>query len=317
VTYVQRLTQHREQLQTFFAGFLTSENLSQLSQILALSVTEVEDGLQVYLNESAAALNMIAPYLSPGGRVLELGGGIPFLSVFLAHQGYQVVSVDSYEGPFAAFWQVAEQLRGMFPHQNICLLHRDVQSLQRSNLGEFSLIFSFNVLEHITNPEAALATLSDLMTEDGRMIHSCPNYRIPYEPHFGLFLPPGWPQLGRYLYASKISKRRDLWESLNFIHYRQVIRAAKHLHLHHQFERGTLAAHIDRLFNDPIFQQRHRLIHFMAYVVRRMGGMALIRKLPPPWNTPMTFSLSQKPGTPGATPHKSEPPPPTASSRTR
>lgn len=316
MTYAERLIQHRKQLQSFFDGFLTPASLSQLSQILSLPVSEVEEGLQVYLNEGAAALSMIAPHLSPGARVLELGSGIPFVSVFLAHQGYQVVSVDSYEGPFAVFWQVSLQLRRMFPHSNICLLRRDLQALQRSELGEFSLIFSFNVLEHTINPEVALATLAKLLADNGRMVHSCPNYRIPYEPHFGLFLPPWWPKLGKYMYASRISERRTLWESLNFIHYGQVTRAAKRLHLHYQFEHGTLATHIDRLFHDPIFRQRHRLVYFIASVLQRLGGIALIRRLPPSWNTPMTFTLFQKPGTPGAAPHKIEPLSPTESSRT-
>jgi 2-polyprenyl-3-methyl-5-hydroxy-6-metoxy-1,4-benzoquinol methylase len=56
--------------------------------------------------------------------------------------------------------------------------------------GTFDLIFSNNVFEHVRDVQAALATLGALLRPGRVMVHNCPNYDVPYEPHFGIPLLP-------------------------------------------------------------------------------------------------------------------------------
>src|SRR6185369_16311116 len=93
--------------------------------------------------------------------------------------------------------------------------HRPAAELDPARDGLFDVIFSINVLEHCQPlPETVLA-LSKVLAPGGMMIHTCPNYRVPYEPHFRLLLVPFAPRLTARLIPRLASD--PLWQSLNFV----------------------------------------------------------------------------------------------------
>lgn len=52
--------------------------------------------------------------------------------------------------------------------------------------------------------------LVDALAPGGRMVHVCPNYIVPYEPHFQIIVMKFWQSLGKVFFSRKISSKMDL-----------------------------------------------------------------------------------------------------------
>jgi hypothetical protein len=118
------------------------------------------------------------------------------------------------------------------------------------------------------------------------MVHNCPNYTVPYEPHFGIPLLPIRPASTQRVLPSSITST-GLWRSLNFVTARDVRRIAARHGATVEFERGLLADSIDR-FAEPEFAARHPGI---GRVAGALGVLTpALRRLPPGLATPMIAS---------------------------
>ena len=93
-------------------------------------------------------LKAILGSIAPGGRLLEIGAGDPWVADLLARLGYEVVVVDPYDGRDrgpAQFEQIKAQfpritfLRGLFP-----------EALFGLKDDKFDCIYSISVLEHLS-----------------------------------------------------------------------------------------------------------------------------------------------------------------------
>ncbi|MFL6589860.1 MAG: class I SAM-dependent methyltransferase [Chthoniobacterales bacterium] len=107
----------------------------------------------------------------PPARLLEIGGGEPIVSGFLAELGYDVTLVDPYDG-FANGPTDYQRYLEQFPHVKI------VREYLRPGLAglaphAFDAIFSISVLEHV--PPDVLPSCFDAINEflspDGASIH--------------------------------------------------------------------------------------------------------------------------------------------------
>ena len=156
--------------------------------------------------------------------------------------------------------------------------------------GRFDLIFSNNVLEHIDDPVAALHSMRRVLTDGGVMIHSCPNYSVPFEPHFGFPLIPGRPAATRRVLPASISSS-DVWNSLNFVTARQIRQWSTDLGLTTRFRSGALATSVERLGTDTEFRDRHRALAFVGQALVTIRATDVLRRLPATWSTPMDFIM--------------------------
>jgi SAM-dependent methyltransferase len=130
------------------------ESLDQLPQVSAV------DGDLKNVQRPWAAKTILANVPLPA-RLLEIGGGEPAISGFLAELGYDVTLVDPYEG-FGNGPTDYERYRQQFPHVKI------VREYFRPSLPAlrdkvFDAIFSISVLEHI--PPDALRSCFDAIAE--------------------------------------------------------------------------------------------------------------------------------------------------------
>ena len=171
----------------------------------------------LYANEASAALRAIEPFLKRNERILEVGAGLCLLSFFLKKEGYDVVALEPAIAGFDFVAKFQTLLAKHFYQLHLQVLPCRADELLVERDGQFGLIFSHNVLEHIPNWTTSLLAMLGVMENHGRMVHSCPNYLIPYEPHFGVPVLKIAPDLSGRVYAKRIAKRRALWESLNFI----------------------------------------------------------------------------------------------------
>ncbi len=165
------------------------------------------------------------------------------------------------------------------------------EELNAESHGRFDLIYSVNVMEHIPALEDAMTGMASVLATDGMMVHTCPNYTVPYEPHFGIPLLPFAPRMTQNLLPRL--RESELWQSLNFITAGRVRRQARHLSLVTHFRAGLLYETFRRLDSDPEFLRRQSNPFVLAAfrILRATRALKLLRFLPAGLATPMVFEL--------------------------
>lgn len=277
-----------------FADFVervtSAEFAETLGERVGWDAADLRSRLVLGAAEAAQTVRMLAGVaVADGDRVIEIGAGLGLASAYLSSCGFDVVALEPAGIGFDEHASVARNVAELLGSSHD-VLEFGAESLRPEDQGRFGLIFSNNVLEHVESPVMALRALSSVLADDGVMIHSCPNYAIPFEPHFGLPLVPFRPFSTARLLPGRI-RSSDVWRSLNFVTAREVREAARELGLQVHFRPGTFAASLERLDTDPEFRRRHRAIGRVAGLLRRTGVLRMMRRLPATWSTPMDFMM--------------------------
>jgi SAM-dependent methyltransferase len=166
----------------------------------------------------------------------------------------------------------------------------NAEDVDFSTLEKFDLVVSNNVLEHISDVERALTNLNNAVSRHGIMIHSCANYSFPFEPHFGIPLLPGVPNLTSRILPKSITQT-GLWKSLNFIKLAQVKRNVRRNGMACVFRSGTMSKSVRRLQIDEKFAERHRFISWIVSIPILFKFLILTTSLPKRIATPMDFLI--------------------------
>lgn len=296
----------QSRLERFLSDIPTHAWASELSQALHISASDVERALVSLMNEARITWQMIAHLVSPDMRIIEIGAGLCLTSLFLKSEGLNVVALEPASGGFDLFRLMRERLLDRHASLDLEVLECPAQELDPARHGQFDFIFSNNVIEHIPDWSRAMDAMLAVLSPYGCMRHACPNYRIPYEPHFGL------PVLGprgrwtRRWFASSIegldapwvADGVALWNSLNFISAGDVLHYARQRGLDVEFEPELLYRSLRRLEQDPWFRRRHEGSGLMGCyrLLKASGMLSLLRRMPATWTTPMTFTLRRAEG---------------------
>ena len=132
---------------------------------------------------------------------------------------------------------------------------------------------------------------ASVLADGGQMVHSHPNYSVPYEPHFSVPLVPFRPALTARILADRIAES-DVWRSLNWVTANQVRRWCSTNNLEIEFARGVLADALERVGSDPLFGQRHKgAVQHVATFLSRVGMTRALGHLPARFSTPMEYSI--------------------------
>jgi S-adenosylmethionine-dependent methyltransferase len=101
-------------------------------------------------------------------HVLDVGGGLGQQTAWFAKHGHRVTMAEPSEDmlSYAQQWHRDE---APLPHASITYLQAPLQALPQQAPGPWSLIACHAVLEWLGNPQAALATLSDLLAPGGQL----------------------------------------------------------------------------------------------------------------------------------------------------
>ncbi len=241
--------------------------------------------LDVSLAEARFALQFVAPLLTDAGRVLEVGAGLGLLSSFLSTTGVDITTIEPGGEGFDGYRDTGRAIRAALgvdhPTHDVA-----VEDVDRELLGgTFDVIFSNNVLEHVHDVGAALTCLDALLAPGATMVHNCPNYAVPYEPHFGVPLLPLRPGATARILPRRVTDT-GLWRSLNFVTVSDIRSIATNCDAHVTFERGLLADAFDRL-REPEFAARHTALARLAPILRPLTRV--LRTLPASMTTPMIF----------------------------
>ncbi|WP_440657143.1 class I SAM-dependent methyltransferase [Candidatus Pelagibacter sp. HIMB1509] len=155
-------------------------------------------------------------YLNKSKRILEIGGGLHFLSSYLKYEGYKIQSIEC-----GGFQNYIDKMREYILIKNKSLeIHNQTLEKYAVNSAEkFDFIFSINVLEHVNNIENHLTkSISLLKDKDSRMLIKCPNYSFPFESHFYTFFIPFAP-----LFTLKKIKKNKLIKKFGEETYNRII----------------------------------------------------------------------------------------------
>jgi SAM-dependent methyltransferase len=207
----------------------------------------------------------------------------------LKRQGASIVLLEPGAGGFDANRRLMDGALEWLGASDATVLSIRAEDLDPGRHGRFDVIFSVNVLEHIPDLERALAGMLGVLAPGGVMRHTCPNYAVPYEPHYGIPLIPFRPALTGALVPS--IARQELWQSLNFVTYRRIARFCAVRGLACRFDRGLMAEAFTRIDSDPAFRARRGVgVRLAQRVLRTFGLLRFLAIIRPGWATPMAFT---------------------------
>jgi 2-polyprenyl-3-methyl-5-hydroxy-6-metoxy-1,4-benzoquinol methylase len=246
-----------------------------------------EDMLSDLASEARLAIRLLESFgPTTATELLEIGAGAGVVAAFLHHQGASITAIEPLTEGFKPFKEVHNELAARVSMPD--LLRISATELNPAHHGTFDVVFSVNVIEHMNPLHANLKAMGSVVGVQGRMVHTCPNYRVPYEPHLHVPLVPGWPALTERL-APRV-RRDPVWQTLNWVTAGDIREFAQEHGFDLRFMPGQLAAAVGRLADDPAFARRQNRI---AAFVRMPGVARALGWLPPEWSTPMTFLLER------------------------
>ena len=267
---------------------ITSEVASRTNQ----PANKISTLLKTYANESYVSLELVVQRLDLSKRMLEVGAGLCLLSLFLKQEGYEITALEPALGGYGIFEETKTAILEHCSELRLEVLTLPAQQLNSDTHGMFDLVFSNNVVEHIPDWQAALNAMMRVVTASGMSLHACPNYTIPYEPHYGVAVFRHFRTLSQRLFLPKDAEL-DIWRSLNFITCFNIKRFCQQQELTCSFKPELLYQAFARIERDPLFQARHQgVIAHIARLMMLSPFKQIIRSIPPCLSTPMIFEIT-------------------------
>jgi 2-polyprenyl-3-methyl-5-hydroxy-6-metoxy-1,4-benzoquinol methylase len=274
-----------------YTDLLRSEEfLSYLQGRISYDISKIKKQYFNYIEEAEYGVKLLSKVDLEGKRVLEIGSGAGILTSWLIKNDVDVIGIepsaigyDFHKDIFTAIWDYFD-----LPADKVYDL--SAEQLDPAVVGMFDLIFSLNVMEHIPSENLGIvfAKMKTVLKQDGFMYHHCPNYIIPFEPHYGIPLVPFFPGITGRL---KGIDKEGVWKSLNFITLFQVKNITKNLNLKVDFKKQVMKETFTRLEIDKEFASRHPALTKVYGVMKKVGIISLLGLIPPVLCTPMTFTV--------------------------
>lgn len=280
----------RAALPAFLEQFRSQEFRERLARRLGNPTGRVDEMLEANFRQISLGLDLLSTEDLRGKRILEVGAGQGFLSLFLRAQGFDASAVEPAMSGFEQYEIVNEEVRAAAAPLVLPFFAIGAEELNPAKQGRFDIIFSVYVLEHLPKLDQAFAAMRSVLTQDGVMLHLCANYAFPYEPHFGVPLLPGMPKVTEWLLPDRIT-RSELWRSINFITYGRVQHLCRDNDLVAEFTGGLLYQQLNRLASDPTFRARHRssFVTWTYDLMRLTHLLPLTKHAPKRLVSPMQF----------------------------
>lgn len=225
---------------------------------------------------------------------LEIGAGPGLLAMLAARRARTVDALEPSTDAFASFAPVLAAVERDAPG-NLRFIRTTIEDFKPDR--KYDVIWSVNVFEHLDDWRACLLKVRELLRPGGRAIILCPNYGIPYEPHFSLPI-IFTKDVTRRLFSSRIARFEEeqncagLWESINMISLRDVMRYAREADLDVSLDSGVMRRMFERFFSDAELSRRHGLIRTAIGVARRTGVDRAISAMPPLFHPYVSYRLT-------------------------
>ncbi len=283
----------QEKFSAYTASLRSKEFLDFLQSRISYDVETIKRQYLNYVEEAEFGIQLLSKFDLNGKRILEVGSGAGILMSWLLINGADIVGIEPSALGFSFHEDIFSAIWAHYKLADKRVFDLSAEQLDPAIVGKFDLIYSINVMEHIPvdNLELVFSKMKSVMTDTGAMYHHCPNYIIPFEPHYGLPLVPFFPQVTGKL---KGVNKEDLWASVNFITLPQVKKIAKALNLDVSFKEKVMKETFTRLEFDAQFASRHLFLVKVYKVLKAVGIINLLGLIPPVLSTPMTYTLTFK-----------------------
>lgn len=262
--------------------------------------SDMDDGavknlLQIYFSEMRYGYEFVSSRMeNRQSRILEVGAGLGLLSLFFASQGHEVVALEPPDSEFD-FFETTKKVIWQQANKRASLVEKGAEDLDPETDGSFDLIFSVNVMEHIEKLHEATSAVLSVMKPGGESMNLCPNYIVPFEPHYNLLLVPFAPKLSRFLWRKQIDANPEVWDTLNFITYFDVRKMARANGATVKFETGLLHDSLTRIAQDDAFAARHgnSIVGKTFRLLKSLRLLAMTKHLPAALSSPMIFTYTK------------------------
>jgi len=143
-----------------------------------------------------------------GGRVLDYGCGHGQMLALGREHGLDIWGADTFEGYYATWSDIVPA--------SVCDYVRKIDG-GRADFPDahFDVVLSNQVLEHVRDPEAAIADMHRLLKPGGTLIASFPVFETWYEGHVGLYF-AHWLPKGSALRKTYFTAARKLGYGLYY-----------------------------------------------------------------------------------------------------
>ena len=222
---------------------------------------EIIDPLRTYISEAKFFKNIVTPdvaNLISGSYVIEVGSGIGLLSLHLASLGFEVTAFEPQSSGFnqmnAMRSLISENWKPSAPQVEFREASLN-QTTQLEKLADY--IFAINVIEHVHNFEELITHAVKAKTPEATMRIVCPNYSIPYEPHFNI--PIIFTKritkfvFGHKIHNSKIPDSDEFWGDLSWPTQKKLKKILKSKGWNVEFSRDATHEYLNRAFSDSDF----------------------------------------------------------------
>lgn len=282
-----------EQKLSVYATELKSDALiSYIKSRITYPWDEISRQYYNYVEEAIFGMRLISKFTLEG-RILEVGSGPGMLVAWLHMNGVNVMGIEPSEIGFEFNLQIQNAIWDYYKLPGNLILDLVAEDLDPAVHGKFDLIYSVNVIEHLPpdNIQLAFTKFKNVLADDGMMLHHCPNYIIPFEPHYGVPLVPLFPQL---MGKIKGIANENLWKSFNFITLPQVKKVASAIGMEVSFQRKAMKDTFVRLEEDKEFAERHATLVKIYPLLKKLGIINFFGLIPPVLCTPMTYTILHK-----------------------
>lgn len=208
--------------------------------------------------------------IKKGSTVVEIGSGTGLLSMYIASLGYKVYSFEPQSSGFTDMLKIRELLNECwesdFPVVNFINDYYSESYFKENEVIDYFL--AVNVIEHILNYGELIQSVRKKMNINSIFRIICPNYLIPYEPHFDipiffnkkstLFL------LRNKILSSDLSDPLEFWDDLSWPTPSKVKKAVIDSRVSVVFSRQTTKSYLERPFRDDSFKQRKNKLTFQV-----------------------------------------------------
>jgi SAM-dependent methyltransferase len=245
-----------------------------------------------YIEESVFALTLLQELDIENKKVLEVGAGAGILTAWLLKNNVNVWGIEPSGIGYDFHNNMFEAVKEFYQLPDNRIIDAAAEDLNPKLINNVDIVFSLNVLEHIKpeNLQQAFVGMKSVLAKGGKMLHHCPNYVIPFEPHYGLPLVPLFPHISGKL---KGVYDESVWQSLNFITYFKTKKLASKTSLKITYKKGLMADAFIRLEKDEVYASRHKTLVRIYPLLKYSGIICLMKQIPPSLCTPMTFFLSE------------------------
>lgn len=203
--------------------------------------------------------------LSKKSNIIEIGSGIGLLSLLIAEIGHSVIAFEPESSGFDQMLSIRKIILSCWEDEipEVKFINDYFSHKYLGNEKSIDYFLAINVIEHMitmSNVEKLLSSIKPLLDAKSIFRVICPNYLIPYEPHFDIptvinkkatfFL------FKKFILKNNDHQNQEMWNELSWPTQDKLQKTVSNSNLSAQFSRDATVRYLTRPFLDASFKER-------------------------------------------------------------